>query len=229
MKLMDQFRSLAPTQKAAVGLVILAVLAVIAGNPYKGHSTTIDPQTLAIITEKEVDHVTAGELARWIIEGRADFRLIDLRTPEEYTAYHVPGAEQCRMTELVNYGQGRNEKIVLMSQGMTHAAQAWFLLRASGYKGVYILFGGMEAWMEEVLYPSLSENASPAEKAAFERRKHVAAFFGGTPMVVKETGASSARPLEEPTLSPPAPPAPTVLPPASSSPSVTKKKKKEGC
>ena len=40
-------------------------------------------------------------------------------------------------------------------------------LRAKGYRGVYMLLGGLDAWMDEVLFP-----APPAEgDPAFARRR----------------------------------------------------------
>ena len=61
---------------------------------------TIDLKELATIIDDEGDHVTAGELAGWIVEGRSDYRLIDLRSEPEYAAYHVPTAENVTLTAL---------------------------------------------------------------------------------------------------------------------------------
>ena len=39
----------------------------------------------------------------------------------------------------------RNQKIVLFSDDNIDAAKAWFILKSKGYKGVYILDGGLDA------------------------------------------------------------------------------------
>ena len=75
------------------------------------------------------------------------------------------------------------KKIILYSDAGIHSAQAWFLLKANGYKGVYILRGGLEEWKDSILFPRLVENATPAEIAAFEKAKEISKFFGGSPQV----------------------------------------------
>ena len=114
-----------------IGLLVclLGLIAAFAGSPYQGSRVTIDTQELADIVQREVDHVGAVELADWIIKGKADYRLIDLRTPDEYDQYHIPSAENVLLADLPTYGLERNEKIILYSEGGIHSAQAWFLLR----------------------------------------------------------------------------------------------------
>jgi rhodanese-related sulfurtransferase len=214
----------------AAAALLLGVVAI-AGNPYRGSIVSIDTQELATIVDSKVDHVTVQELADWIIQGRTDYRLIDLRSEGEYAAYHVPTAENVPVAQLPGYGLGRNEKIVLYSEGGIHSAQAWFLLRAQKYPGAYILFGGLEAWKDEVLYPVVPAAATPQENAAFERTAQVARFFGGGPRAAAAAADSGAR-----MAMPAAPATPTAgivppQPPAAGGPArpAAKKKRKEGC
>ncbi|NJL28329.1 MAG: rhodanese-like domain-containing protein, partial [Thermoanaerobaculia bacterium] len=158
------------SKEKVLAIVALALggLAVF-GDPYGGGRVSVDTQELATIVEREVDHVSPAELADWIVAQRADYRLIDLRTPAEYAEYHVPGAENAAITELADHGLARNEKIVLYSEGGIHSAQAWFLLRAKGYKGVYILLGGLEAWKDDVLFPAAPGEGDAAGRERFAR------------------------------------------------------------
>jgi rhodanese-related sulfurtransferase len=212
----------------AVAALLLGVVAI-AGNPYRGSTVSIDTQELATIVDSKLDHVTVQELAGWIIQGRADYRLIDLRSGPEYAVYHIPTAENVPVAQLPGYGLGRNEKIVLYSEGGIHSAQAWFLLRAQKYPGAYILFGGLEAWKDEVLYPVAPAAATPQENAAFERTAQVARSFGGSPRAVAAAGDSGAL-LATPAM-PVAPNAAIASPqaPAAGVVVVPKKKRKEGC
>jgi rhodanese-related sulfurtransferase len=206
----------------ALGLGVLAL----AGNPYQGHSVRVDAKELATIVGTEVDHVTPVELADWIIRGATDYRLIDLRHPEEYAQYHIPTAENVPIAQLPDYPLGRNEKIVLYSEGGIHSAQAWFLLKAQRYPGAYILFGGLEGWNDDVLYPTAPPHPSPQEAAAFERAIQVSRFFGGTPRAAADSTTGAANPTLAQT------PAPTVtrVPAPPVAPMAPKKKtKKEGC
>jgi len=149
----------------ALGLGTLAV----AGRPERGHVVKLDARELAEIVGREADHVTPVELSAWIGEGRADYRLIDLRSPEAYAAAHIPGAENVPLAALPEYGLLRNEKIVLYSDGGIHAAQAWMFLQALGYAHAYTLLGGLDAWRASTGSPSgqapLDEIAPPPARA----------------------------------------------------------------
>jgi rhodanese-related sulfurtransferase len=217
--------------RALAAAALLLGVAAIAGDPNRGTSVRLDTQELATIVGSTVDHVTVQELADWILQGRTDYRLIDLRSEAEYAAYHIPTAENVPVARLPGYGLGRNEKIVLYSEGGIHSAQAWFLLRAQKYPGAYILFGGLEAWTDEVLYPVVPAAATQQQIAAFERTAQVARFFGGGPRAASapaDSGAFMALPAA------PAAPGAGLAPPrgpAAGGPlrPVAKKKRKEGC
>lgn len=206
-------------QKLALAAGLLGFLALFAGSPYTGNTATINVRELALMVEKEVDHVTVDDLADWIIKGKIDYRLIDLRAPKEYEEYHIPTSENVPITSLLDGRLMRNEKIILYSEGGVHSAQAWFLLKAQNFKSVYILRDGLEEWKDRILFPSVAENASPEAMREFEKAKAVSAFFGGTPRTAGAQEASAPQ-LVMPKLEMPAASAPAVL---------GKKKKKEGC
>lgn len=202
--------------RLAVLALVLGILALF-GDPFGGGSVTLNARELAAVVESEVDHVTVEQLADWIIQGRNDYRLLDMRAGEAYASYHIPTAESVQVTELADYPLFRNEKIVLYSDGGTHSAQAWFLLRARGYSGVYILLYGLEEWKERILFPTLAPDASPPQVADFQRVSRMSSFFGGTP----RTGSAA---VETAAVAMPAPPAAGAAPVVS-----RKRKRKEGC
>ncbi len=206
-------------QKLAAIAGALGFLAVIAANPYKGPKAEINATELSEMVQKEVDHVSVDDLAGWIIQGRSDYRLVDLRNDQLYAEYHIPTSENIPITSLTDGSLARNEKIVLYSDGGIHSAQAWFLLKSEQFKGVYILSGGLDEWKDKILFPRLEANATPAEISAFEKTKAVCKFFGGTPQTGTGTEATAPK-LVMPKLEGPA----TVQPKAG-----TTKKKKEGC
>lgn len=211
----------------AAAAFALGALAM-AGNPVRGHVVTIDTKELATIVGGAVDHVSPTDLADWIVRGASDYRLVDLREEPEFAQYHIPTAENVPIAQLPDRGLARNEKIVLYSEGGIHAAQAWMLLRAQGFKGVYILFGGLEGWKDEVVFPVAPANPTPEQAARFERAAQVARFFGGQPRAAAAAGA------EVPALVITTPP--TAMPqvaapgsPARKPGAPVGKKKKEGC
>jgi hypothetical protein len=211
--------ALSLNQKLAAVALALGSLALFS-QPHRGPVVTLDARELALIVEKEVDHVTPSELAGWIVQGRSDYRLIDLRAESDYAAYHIPTAENVTVAALPEFPLLRTEKIVLYSDGGIHAAQAWMLMQAQGYRVVYTVLGGLDAWKDEVLYPALPAQASASERARFERAVAVARFFGGEP---RSGGVAAAPvPMALPKLAAPAPS-------GVATPVAPRKKKKEGC
>jgi hypothetical protein len=203
-----------------LGLVALALGALaLFSHPHRGPFVRLDARELGLIVEKQVDHVTPTELASWIVEGRADYRLLDLRSPPEYAAYHIPGAENVQPAQLADYPLLPSEKVVVYSDGGIHGAQGWMLLRALGYKSVYALKLGLNGWKDEVLYPAPPAGDDPQAKADFERAASVAAFFGGKARAEADAGTAAAPALpklQAPVASPAIPIAP-------------RSRKREGC
>jgi len=161
----------------AVG-VALGIAVTLAGLMY-GRATqrgvvTIDVNELGRIVETQVDHVTVDELASWIVEGRNDYVLIDIRPPKEFAADRIPGAINVPLSQLGRADIAANRKIVLYGQGGIHAAQAWMFLRALGRKDAYALLGGLEEWQDAYVHPDLAPDASAEEKALFAKRAKVA-------------------------------------------------------
>jgi hypothetical protein len=215
-------------QKLAAGAVLLGAVALFA-SPYPGSKVTLDSKALALVVGTEADHVEAPELAAWIIESRADYRLVDLRSEGEFAQYHIPTAQNIPMNVLTDAGLGRQEKIVLYSEGGIHSAQAWMLLKAQGYKAVYMLKGGLEEWKDQVVFPVVADNPTPDQRARDERLRAMSAFFGGQPRSAAAVAAGAA--ATPATAAPAAASATAVAAPLSPSSAAKPpaKKKKEGC
>lgn len=199
----------------------LGILALFAGNINDKTNKTLSNKELALIVENKVDHISVDELADWIIQGKADYRLIDINEEKVFNEYHIPTAENMKITNLLDGNLAKNEKIIIYSEGGIHAAQAWMLLKANGFVNVYTLFGGLEEWKDRILFPSLPPNSSTADSINFEKVKAISKFFGGTPQETSgSTMAVTTTKKELPKLTP-STGGGTSAPP--------KKKKKEGC
>lgn len=209
----------------ALGLLAFGLVAAVGGDPYRGSRTTIDTKDLALRAAKGADSVQATDLANWIIQGRNDFKLVDLRAEKDFATYHIPSAENVPLASLTPDFAAHNEKIILCSGDGAEAAKAWFLLEAQGYRFVYSLDGGMRSWQDTVLYP---RRVIGADAAASDIQAQVAKYFGGA----QQTGGAAV-------LTVAAPPLPTpvaVVPQATPVTTSTKpqagpqaRKKKEGC
>ncbi len=222
------FARLTLAQRLALAAGILGLGALLIGNPLSRGQVRIDERDLAQLVQGEVDHVTPGELADWIVAGRQDYRLLDLRDASEFATYHIPTAERMAISEIPDADLPRNEKIVLYSAEGIHSAQAWFLLKAKRYPAVYILLGGLSQWTEQVLYPEQpGAEASPGDRIEFAKAAERARFFGGGP---RAASAASPQDAQASTLAPATPALPTVAPPPPATAKPTgKKNKKEGC
>ncbi|HHH43398.1 MAG TPA: rhodanese-like domain-containing protein [Gammaproteobacteria bacterium] len=114
-------------------------------------------QVARIVAQKQ-DRVAVDDLARWIIEGRKDFVLIDIRSADDFAAGHIDRAQNIPLTELVSAQRRQalpnDRKLVLYSQGSELAAQAAVLLRLSGYDA-NLLLGGYNFWSQHVLNPDI--------------------------------------------------------------------------
>ncbi len=209
-----------PARILAAGLVGLGLIAAISGNPYREGRVTIATRQLARLAGQTAAHITPGELSSWLIEERADYTLVDLRTADDFAQHRIPGAQNVPLAALTDTVAPRTEKVVLYAQDDTQAAQAWILLKALGFKAAYTLAGGLDAWNNEILFPAKPAADTPGTRAEFAKRVAVAKHFGGTP---RGTAAPGQNDL--PALAPPPPP----LLPAGKAGAAPTKKKREGC
>jgi rhodanese-related sulfurtransferase/uncharacterized membrane protein YedE/YeeE len=209
----------------ALGLLTFGLIAAVGGDPYRGSHTTIDTKDLALRAAKGADAVQATDLANWIIQGRNDFKLVDLRDEKDFAAYHIPTADNVPLASLTPDFAAHNEKIILYSDNGIEAAKAWFLLEAQDYRFAYSLDGGMRAWQDTVLFP---KKAIGADTAASEQQAQVAKYFGGAQQIAGAAVSTAAAPV----LPPPVAPAPQVAPVTTGAKPPAgpqAKKKKEGC
>jgi hypothetical protein len=213
-------RLLNPARGLAVGLVGLALIAAVSGNPYREGRVTVETRQLAQLAGRAADHISPVDLSAWIIEGRADYTLIDLRSADEFAKHRIPGARNAPLTTLTDAVAPRTDKVILYAKDDAQAAQAWILMKALGFRAVYTLEGGLDAWNAQVLFPAKPAEDTPTVKAEFEKRIAVAKHFGGSPR-----GATAAGKAELPALTPPPPP----LPESGAPGSLPSKKKREGC
>jgi rhodanese-related sulfurtransferase len=127
------------------------------------------------------DHITAQDLADWLIKDRRDFELIDIRSNDDFTAGHIEGARHIPLARLLSEeslaSMPAARKIVVYSNGSAHAAQAGLLLRLTG-RNALALLGGHNYWQAYLNDPVKAGVAEmdPAERARYQA---VACYFAG--------------------------------------------------
>lgn len=177
------WREWTPQRALAAAALGLGALAMIAGEPTRGSSARVDVTALARIVEREEDHIGAIELARLIRARTPDLRLIDLRPAEAFREYAIPGAERMSLTDLTTQRFDPRATVVLYSEGGTHAAQGWFLLRARGIERVYFLRGGLFEWADEIMEARIAPDATREQRDAFREVAELSRYFGGQPSI----------------------------------------------
>ena len=174
--------------------VIGGVLAVVAGSPARPTRGSVDVTELARIVEHEEDHVTAVELARWIRDDKPRLRVLDIRADSEFADFHIPGATRVPFAEIARMPLDSAATYVLYSEGGTHAAQGWFLLRARGVKNVFFLRGGLYEWLEQVMNPHVPSTTPQAQRDSI---RALTLWFGGKMTVVDSASTVPSAPDRE--------------------------------
>ncbi len=144
-------------------------------------------------------------IAQLIIEKDPSFRLIDVRSQDEFDKYSLPGAMNIPLDNLLspefegilNQGLITN---VIYANGSTRGNEAWMLLRQLGYKNNYVLRGGLNYWFETIMNPEAPPATSPDDELAkYDFRKAASqALGGGTLTVSQESPAAPPASLPRP-------------------------------
>lgn len=131
-------------QAAAVALMgVLVVLAVLFDRSGgEARPISVPPEALAAMLRR-------GE----------DLVVVDLREPEAYAAFRIPGSANLSPAETVSeageaiFGRSRDREIVLAADDMIDAFEVAADLIRSGRTHVHVLDGGIERFRAEVLTP----------------------------------------------------------------------------
>ena len=130
------------------------------------------PMLLAAMTASaadavEVAQVTPAQLTELRAAPDAPVLVLDVRTPEEFAAGHVPGAVNIpydqvgtRLSEIP-----KTEEVVLYCRTGRRAALAAETLSAAGYKKLAHLTGDMQGWTAAGLPVEVPKPAEPVETA----------------------------------------------------------------
>lgn len=156
---------------AALFALVVGTLAALAGD--------VDPPPAA-------DEVSASELAAWIRDRRPGLLLLDLRDVEAFDRDRLPGAQ--RLPDVGADAIAAADTIVVYADAGNDAG----LPRLSGAARVLRLHGGVGAWNDDVLFPTLRADANARQQRDFAPRAALSRYFGGSPRLL-DAGAAPAR------------------------------------
>ena len=151
----------------------------------KNSSMELDAQQLLNEIQLENHIISIDEMATALINNDPEYQLIDLRSPEEYKKFSIPGALNIPFDSLFSqkwlpYIDQVARKNVFYSNGTTLSSQAWMLTKQRGIRNNYILIGGLNNWYATILKPTEPHSTEGDEAfAAYQARLGAKQFFTG--------------------------------------------------
>jgi rhodanese-related sulfurtransferase len=137
---------------AAAGLVVLAVLSLVLGQPDNADRwKMIEAEQTALLDGREVQ-VSPAELLSVIHDSRIKAVLLDVRGEQHYNQFHIHGARQLPQEDILDTArelmfEPANTVFIVMSNDESAATEAWKMLKAESLPNVYILEGGVNNWI----------------------------------------------------------------------------------
>jgi rhodanese-related sulfurtransferase len=172
-------------------LLSLSMASITACSPAKESQVSL--VEVAQAAARQDDRVSVDELATWLIEERADFKLIDVRMPADADSGKIADAENIPIAQLVTAEViarlPTDRKVIVYSNGSENAAKAAVMLRLSGINA-HLLTGGYNAWHEKVLNPDISSAALDGEALQITQQRAYACNFVGERCADGEQSAS---------------------------------------
>ncbi len=186
---------------AGLGLIIAAIPQNTT-HPYK-----LTAKELLEEAGSKVKYFTPDEVAELLVNKDPSIQLIDIRSQDEYDKFHLPGAINIPLSDLLNeeYRDLLDQDIkqnIFYSNSTVGANEAWMITRQLGYLNNYVLMGGLNYWAETIMNPIPPANTSPDEEIAkYQFRMGAGQALGGAQ--VDETSESAVT-IDKPIIKRPA-------------------------
>ena len=180
-----------------LGLIIAAV------PNSKTLNYSLSPDQMLVDLNGRSQYISPDEVADLLIQKDPSIQLIDIRSEEEYQKFHLPGAYNIPMSELLNdeyrFVIDQDLKInVFYSNSSVKANEAYIITRQLGYHNNYVLEGGLNYWAEVIMNPEKPDYISPNEEfARYDFRLGAGMALGGGSAV---SGARTSTPPKPPVI-----------------------------
>ncbi len=130
-------------------------------------------------------YVSTNKVAKWMIEKDPSIELIDVRGADQYKAFSLPNAINIPLDSLITpsgseYFGIPGTRVVLFANDDILSDQAWVLLRRLGFKGNYVMKGGLNRWIETIIRPKKPSETDPETAfKVYEFREGARLYFTG--------------------------------------------------
>jgi rhodanese-related sulfurtransferase len=172
-----------PREKLSAILLSLGlILALLPLSPNRSFNAKPN-KLLDEVLDKDT-YLTADQVARLVVTDDKTVQLIDLRAPDEFKAFNIPGSVNIPYEEFLNYDPDRilnnngKTKNILYSNGDLYSNYALVIARGLKYRNTFVLKGGLNEWFNTVMNSSFKgERISARENALFETRMRARKIF----------------------------------------------------
>ncbi|MBU2652167.1 MAG: rhodanese-like domain-containing protein [Bacteroidetes bacterium] len=160
------------------------------------NASEISPENLLLAFSDDSHYWSTDLVADKIIKQDPALLLIDVRNPDEYLDFSLPGAlniplENILDPEWEDYFSAEDYDIVFFSNDEIYADQAWILLQRQDFKNLRVMKGGLNHWAVTILQPPIPKQSDPEEAfALYSFRMAARQYFGG--------GSIDAAPASQP-------------------------------
>jgi rhodanese-related sulfurtransferase len=158
--------------------LILALLPLSANRSFM-----IKPEKLLSDVLNSEVALTVDQVAKLIVNEDSTIRLIDLRSPEEFTSLSIPGSVNVPYNDLISsdlyiFMNDRNIRNIFYSNTTFYSNYALVYARGLGYKNSFVMEGGLFEWFNTVMESKFTgERISARENALYETRTKAAQLF----------------------------------------------------
>lgn len=164
--------------------------------PEKQNTEQVSPDQLMGELNEQTRFIGTDEVAERIINKDPSIMLVDVRSMYDYTDFSLPGAVNIPLEEILledwkDYVDQDVRSVIFFSNGTIDAEKAWILTRRLGYTNNYIMKGGLNCWIDDIIKPTKPPvTASSEEFDRYQFRLGASRFFGGGNLDVQtESGA----------------------------------------
>ncbi len=150
------------SKPAALALVALAAVTLVMGQPTsEDRWQAVEAESEARLDQRELQ-ISSAEFLQYRDDKKIKIIPLDVRDERDYNLFHLRGAVhvpldqvQAKAKEL--HFEPANTVFVTISNDEGEATEAWKILRAESVPNIYILEGGINAWLKTYAGDSLDE------------------------------------------------------------------------
>jgi rhodanese-related sulfurtransferase len=170
-----------------IGVIVILVLGGIIAFTDVQEKKVVEknPEQLFLNVIEQTRYYEVENVAHLIISKDPSLQLIDVRDEKHFNKFTLKGAMNIPLKDFLKeeniaYLDQDVYNTVLFSNGTSDADVAWMLATRLGYKNVFVLRGGLNQWVENILQPE--DHSIIWDKVSdqlYQYRKGASQYFGG--------------------------------------------------